>query len=175
MADHLRLDFPDGIAPRNLSDRGAGWNWLSLVVLGAVMIAALLGAFGGGKSQPVANASAAARLEVTTPTTIRNGEFFEMRVRIEARRPIGKAVLVVPAALWRDMTVNSMLPGPAEEKVEDGAYRFDYGTMSPGDVLDIKFDGQINPPLFAGTRGTVELHDDAQPIAAIPLRIRVLP
>jgi hypothetical protein len=168
-------DFPDGVADRNVSEQRPGWNWLSLVVLGAVMLAALLGVFGGGKARPIVVDSATARFEVASPRTIRNGEFFEMRIRIEAKRPIAKAVLVVPASLWRDMTINSMIPAPSEEKAERGAFRFDYGALKAGDVLHVKVDGQINPPLFAGTSGTVELADDQRPIASVPLNIRVLP
>lgn len=168
-------DYPDGIDPRHAEGRGANWNWLSLAVLGAVMLAALLGAFGGGKTRPLTVAAAEAQLDVATPRVIRNGEFFETRVRIEARRPIAKAVLVVPESLWRDMTINSMIPAPSEEKAEKGEFRFDYGAMKTGDVLDIKIDGQINPPLFAGTQGGVALYDGERRIAAIAFDIKVLP
>jgi hypothetical protein len=168
-------DFPDGIEPRNLGGSGMPMRWLSIAVLGAVMLAALLGLFGGGKARPMAVDAASARFEVAAPRTIRNGEFFEMRVAVTAKQPVDKAVLVVPASLWRDITINTMIPAATEEKVEKGAFRFDYGALKPGDVLDIKIDGQINPPLFAGTSGTIELHDGERPIAAIPFYIRVLP
>lgn len=176
MTDQTRqIDCPDGIADRNVVERGGRWNWLSLAVLSALMLAALLGAFGGGKTRPVVAEAAEARLEVSTPQRIRNGEFFEMRVRISATQAIDKAVLVVPASLWRDMTINTMIPAPAEEKAEGGAFRFDYGELKAGDVLDIKIDGQINPPLFAGTSGSVALYDGERAIAVIPLEIKVLP
>ena len=68
-----------------------------------------------------------------------------------------------------------MIPAPVEEKPRQGAFRFSYGAMKPGDRLDIKVDGQINPPLFAGTDGTIELHDGERPLAAIPVAIRILP
>lgn len=173
MTDQASL-LPDGIADRHAKPR-PNVNWLSLAVLSALMLAALLGAFGGGKSRPVVVQAAAATLEIATPRRIRNGEFFEMRVRIEAKQPIAKAVLVVPASLWRDMTINTMIPAPSEEKAQGGAFRFDYGALKPGDVLDIKIDGQINPPLFAGTNGTVALADGDRTLASIPLDIKVLP
>lgn len=176
MTDQTRqIDCPDGIADRNVVEGGGRWNWVSLAVLSALMLAALLGAFGGGKSRPLAAEAAAARFEVSVPRRIRNGEFFEMRVRIVATQMVDKAVLVVPASLWRDMTINTMIPAPAEEKAASGAFRFDYGAMKAGDVLDIKIDGQINPPLFAGTSGTIELADGERSLARIPLDIKVLP
>ena len=167
--------YPDGIAPADADERGAGFNWVSLAVLGAVMLAALLGAFGGGKARPLVAEAAAARLDVATPRVIRNGEFFETRIQVVAKAPIADAVIVVPASLWRDMTINTMIPAPSEEKAEKHAFRFRYGAMKPGDVLDIKVDGQINPPLFAGNSGSVGLFDGDRPIATIPVEITVLP
>lgn len=166
---------PDGIATRNVEEHGGRWNWVSLAVLGALMLAALIGAFGGGKSPVRVADGPVARFEIATPHTIRNGEFYEMRVRVDAKAPIAKAVLVVPVALWRDMTVNTMIPAASEEKAQGGAFRFDYGELKPGEILDLKFDGQINPALFAGTRGTIALADGERTLAEIPLNIRVLP
>lgn len=167
-------NHPDGIAPAS-EQRGASLNWLSLAVLGAVMLAALLGLFGGGKARPLVAETTAARLEVATPRVIRNGEFFETRIRITAYEPLDEAVLVVPVSLWRDMTINTMIPAPAEEKADKGAFRFSYGALKPGEVLDIKVDGQINPPLFAGNAGSIELRDGERRLAAIPIEITVLP
>jgi len=167
--------YPDGIAAAAADGRGARFNWVSLAVLGAIMLAALLGAFGGGKARSMVADTAAATLELHTPRVLRNGTFFETRIRVTAKAPVADAVIVVPASLWRDMTINTMIPAPAEEKAEKGAFRFSYGELKPGDILDIKVDGQINPPLFAGNSGSVELHDGNRPIAAIPVEIAVLP
>ncbi|WP_423605957.1 hypothetical protein [Sphingomonas sp. MS122] len=166
--------YPDGIAPAS-ERRGANLNWLSLAVLGAVMLAALLGAFGGGRARSLAADTPAARLEIHTPRVLRNGTFFETRLHVTAKAPIAEAVVVVPASLWRDMTINTMIPAPGEEKADKGAFRFSYGALDAGQVLEIKIDGQINPPLFAGTRGAIELHDGERPLAAIPVGITVLP
>lgn len=139
------------------------------------MLAALLGAFGGGKARSVVGDSVAATLEIHTPSVLRNGMFFETRIRMAAKVPVADAVIVVPASLWRDMTINTMIPAPSEEKAEKGAFRFSYGAMKPGDMLDIKIDGQVNPPLFAGNRGTIELHDGERMLVRAPVEITVLP
>ena len=173
--DSTHHGFPDGVAERNVMGSGGRWNWVSLAVLSVLMLAALLGVLGGGKSPPVVAQASEARVTVVAPRVIRNGEFFEMRIRVEARQPLSKAVVVVPASLWRDMTINTMIPAPAEEKAGQGAFRFDYGELKAGDVLDIKIDGQINPPLFAGTKGGIALHDGERPLVEIPFDIRVLP
>ncbi|WP_439540459.1 hypothetical protein [Sphingomonas sp.] len=171
--------YPDGIVPAHAdpatgTDRGRR-RWLALILLSALMIAALLGVFGGGKARPLTTTTHAATLEVRTPRVVRNGVFFETLVRVTARAPIEKAVIAVDATLWRDMTINTMIPAPSEESFKDGAFRFDYGLLKPGETLTIKIDGQINPPLFAGTEGKVAVLDGERPLAAIPLHITVLP
>ena len=167
---------PDGIDPAHAEPRGGAWRrWIAIVLLAGVMIAAMLGAFGGGKARPLVIESDTTRLEVATPRTIRNGEFFETRLRVTARHPIDKMVIAIDAALWRDMTINTMIPAPSEESFKDGAFRFDYGPLAAGETLNIKIDGQINPPLFAGTRGRVAVFDGARELAGLPVTITVLP
>lgn len=179
MTETTASSFPDGISEPHAdpaTGRGRGRRrWLALILLSALMIAALLGLFGGGKTRPVLAAGDTATLEVRTPRVIRNGEFFETHIRVTARAPIAKAVIAVDTTLWRDMTINTMVPAPSEESFKDGAFRFDYGPLKPGESIDIKIDGQINPPLFAGTRGTVAVLDGERELAAIPLHITVLP
>lgn len=171
-----QLTYPDGIDPAHAEPRNGGWRrWIVVLLLAAIMLAALLGAFGGGKARPVVATREAAQLEVRTPRVIRNGMFFETQIRVTARAPIEKAVVAVDAGLWRDMTINTMIPAPSEESFKDGAFRFDYGPLKPGETLEIKIDGQINPPLFAGTRGTVAVLDGERQLAATPLEITVLP
>lgn len=167
--------YPDGIEPVDADGHGARFNWVSLAVLGAIMLAALLGAFGGGKARSVIADTPAARLEVHTPRVLRSGMFFETRIYVTAKAPVADAVIVVPVSLWRDMTINTMVPAPSDEKAERGAFRFSYGELKPGDRLDIKVDGQINPPLFAGNSGSVALHDGEQALAHVPVEIAVLP
>ncbi|MDC7808744.1 hypothetical protein [Sphingomonas koreensis] len=173
------IHYPDGIDPGHAEVRGFGGRgqrrWIALALLSLLMLAALLGLFGGGKIRRMVAEGPDVRLELSTSRVIRNGEFFEMRVRIIARRPVEKAVLAVPTSLWRDMTINTIIPAASEEKFEGNAFRFEYGALEPGETLDIKIDGQINPPLFLGTSGRVVVLDDARELAVIPLEITVLP
>lgn len=95
------------------------------------MLAALLGAFGSGKNRPLIAEGRDARLELTAPRVIRTGEFFEMRVRITARRAIRNTVLAVPTSLWRDMTI--FRPRPMRPKMAFSAC--DYGAALMDIVL----------------------------------------
>lgn len=168
---------PDGItdtvAGTRLWDRHA--SPLSFLILAAVLTAALAGLAGGQPSRVLHSETDAARLSVRTPETIRNGEFFETRIMVMAKRPLTDAVIAVSPGLWRDMTINTMIPAAADERFADGSYRFSYGPLAAGDRLEVKVDGQINPPLFAGNRGTITLYDGDRAIGSRTLSIMVLP
>src|SRR3546814_4548345 len=85
---------------------------------------------------------------------------------LTAEAPLDDAVIAVTPALWHDMTVNTMIPAPAEESFKDGYFHFSYGPLDAGERLHVKIDGQINPPLFAGTRGEIAVFDGDRRIGA---------
>ncbi|MBO9696254.1 MAG: hypothetical protein J7499_08635 [Sphingopyxis sp.] len=170
--------FPDGLAEENLHGgrifaRHA--SPLSVVVLGALLVLALLDVAGGHPSTPVKRDFGDAALTVDTPRTLRNGEFFETRIEVHARTDIADAVIAVTPDLWRDTTINTTLPSPAGERFEKGMLRWSYGPIKAGDTLHVKIDGQINPPLFAGTSGRILLYDGDRRLGQLPLSIRVFP
>jgi hypothetical protein len=148
---------------------------ISFVILAAIIAIALSGLAGGQRSPQRSEDFGTARLEVKTPSVIRNGEFFETRIRIVAARDVSDAVLAISPSLWTDMTINTMIPAASEESFKDGSYRFSYGRLRAGETLVVKIDGQINPPLFAGTRGEIALFDGERRLGGMPLRIKVLP
>ena len=170
--------FPDGLEERHAA-KAPGLRRhahpLSFVVLGVILLVALSGLLGGDRSPVVRATAPAADLTVKTPHTLRSGLFFETAVMVEAKAPIADAVVAVPVALWRDQTINTQTPAPEKEEAKDGSFRFHYGALAAGERLDVKIDGQVNPPLTVGTRGAVVLLDGQREIARVPLAIRVLP
>ena len=148
---------------------------LSALILGSLMLGGVTGLLGGGKNTTVETANDHVSLRVNTPTVLRNGQFFETRMSVAARRPIGDLVVAIEPALWRDFTINSMIPAASEESFERAMFRFSYGPLARGEQLEIKIDSQINPALFGGTAGAVTIMDDDVVIARLPLSIRVLP
>lgn len=170
--------YPDGLGEVHAARRGRlhrHASLFSLIVLGALMALALSGLLAGGRAHTTLAAAPGATLGVSAPRILRNGEFFEMRVAVEAKVPITDATLAIPPELWRDMTINSHVPAASEEAFEDGAFAFHYGPLKPGERLEIKIDGQINPPLTLGTRGFVRLQDGDRAIVTAPVAIGVLP
>ena len=84
-------------------------------------------------------------------------------------------VIAISAPLWRQMTINTMIPAASEESYSQGAQRFSFGKLEAGDSFRFKIDGQINPSLFAGTRGEIAVLDGDRRIVGTPVTMKVLP
>jgi len=176
MAKDQSKAFPDGIGEEHAdSNKGHIGGWLALLVLGALLASALLGLFGGGRDPTRAVTTPAGRLAVTAPLVLRNGEFFEIRIRAGARRAIAKPVLAISPQYWRHLTINTMIPAPTGETFEDGQFRFEFEPLDPGKSLEVKIDGQVNPARLGSSRGAVTLLDDKVPLAELPVHLKVFP
>jgi hypothetical protein len=168
--------YPDGIGPDHLvADISFVRRWLPLGVLGAVLGLSLTGMLGGLPNPVIARSSSAAELAMKAPQVLRNGEFFEIRLTVEARETIARPVVAVSASYFRDLTINSQIPAPSEEGFADGFFTFEFSPLQTGDMLEIKIDGQVNPPLVGVNRGLVELRDDERVLTRLEPALRVLP
>src|SRR5919106_1403318 len=99
-------DWPDGVETRHAGPSAMLHALpIGIVVLSLVMIAGLLGF--AGREETVSASSAGVRLEWHAPTVIRNGEFLEMRIRLDADQAIARPVLALDASVWEDFTVNT--------------------------------------------------------------------
>lgn len=173
--------MPDGIETRHLDPahgrptKGGQMTWIRALVLGAILAIALAGLVGGAPTRPVHAVSAEAAMDLHVPTPVRNGMFVEWRIDITAKQPVGDAVVAVPARLWRDMTVNSLVPAATEEEFRDGEFRFHFGPLDPGQRLLFKIDGQINPPRLTKEGGAIRLLDDERELLSAPVTMKVMP
>lgn len=168
---------PEGIEERHHRPAGAlrRPKLASLIVTGAILLAAMVGLTGGTPNPSHIADTPAARLEVITPSILRNGLFYETRVHIVPHRAFDDLVLGVEPSLWRDMTVNSAIPAAEKESFGDGLFRLSFGPAKAGEPIELKFDGQINPPLFGGNAGRMVLLDGERPVAVLQLTTRVMP
>lgn len=168
---------PDGISDRHAKPRP--WarhaSPFAFLVLSAMVVLAVSGTLGGGKNTTTIVRGNEALLTVNTPGHIRNGQFFETRIIVEAKAPIGDLVVALPPSLWRDLTINSLIPGPGEEEFADGLFKFRYGPFKAGERLEIKVANQINPALIGRNRGAIMVFDDKRLLARMPLTLTVLP
>ncbi|KTR83773.1 hypothetical protein NS277_07345 [Novosphingobium barchaimii] len=170
----MQSPAPDSINRQNERNSG-GPSPLPILFLGAILTAGLAGLF-GGQSDPVREVrDNGTILSVRAPTTLRNGMLFETVIEVTPTRPAGDLVIAVSDGLWREMTINTTMPAAQEESHAHGYQRFSFGKAAPGDVLRFKVDGQINPPLFAGSSGEIAVFDGERKLVGLPVRIRVLP
>ena len=174
--DETRSPAPDGITEDHVRPV-ARWRRhgspLGLVVFGAVVVASLTGLLGHERTWSAEGGGA--RLQVHAPETIRNGEFFEIRISVESDEPIGELVIGVDPALWEDLTVNTMIPAPAEEEGVDGEFRFTFAELAPETPFLLKVDLQVNPDIVGGNEGAVSIYDGEELLTAAPVEIAVLP
>ena len=172
----LRPSYPDGIEEdhaRPVSGLRHHASPLGLVAFGSVVILAAFGLL--GRERTWSAEGGGARLTVHTSEIIRNGEFFELRIGVEALEPIGELVVGVEDDLWEDMTVNTILPGPADEENLRGETRFSFAELGAGESQLLKLDLQVNPDILGANEGTVTVYDGADALASTDLSITVLP
>lgn len=167
---------PDGIASRHIDEtRGPPAGTFASIILGAFLLAALLGWLGGMPSQHYVVMGNRADLEVHIPRIMRSGMFFETRIAVTAHEPLSDVKIAMSPRLWRSITINTQIPEPTKQAFENGLYAFRFGPLKPGERFDLKLDVQVNPDLFLGNRGEVVLLDGDIPLQRVPIALTVLP
>ena len=171
-----RMGLPDGISRHHIDGRqGMLRGILPVVLLGGLLLAALLGAFGGTRNPTLGASGDGASLTIDAPRTLRSGMFFEIDIVVDARRAIAKPVVAISRSYLHDLTINTHLPEPEEMGFEDGRFTMTFPAMEPGDRLMVKIDGQVNPTLIGVNRGTIAIRDDRLELASRAVSLRVLP
>ncbi len=171
-----QMALPEGISQEHVEGKpGMLRGFLPVFILGALLLAAMLGLFGGGHDPTVSAEGRVAKISVTAPQKIRNGEFFEIDIVVSARRPIAKPVVAISSGYLFDVTVNTHIPEPKDMGFEDGQFRLEYPAMKAGDQLLVKLDGQVNPTLVGQNSGQVSVLDDKTPLVRRPVHLWVYP
>jgi hypothetical protein len=168
--------LPDGIGDDNVAPLER-WRRhaspLALVVFGAVVLLGLTGMLGHERDWRAEVGGTS--LAVHAPETIRNGEFFEMRISVESDEPIDELGVGVATSLWEDMTVNTMIPAAAEEASQDGEFRFTFDRLEGGSVFELKVDLQVNPDIVGGNEGDITVYDGEDAVIEVSIGMAVLP
>jgi len=171
-----RSSPPDGIGEGHARPL-EGWRKhaspLALVVLGGVVALGMTGLL--GREAVWRAEGSGVTLEVHSSEIIRNGEFFEMRISVQPDGPLSELVIGVDESLWEDMTVNTMIPGAADETSVDGEFLFTFAELEADKTFLLKVDLQVNPDIVAGNQGAVTVYDGEEPLASADLAITVLP
>ena len=148
--------------------QGKRWHvWIRralLYLLGLILLAALLNAFG---QRPTTSSVAvpSARLQVFAPTRVRSGLIYAARFRVDARRELKDARLVL-APGWADAyTVNGLSPQPASEASSNGSLSYSFGHIPAGQHLTFFLSLQVNPTNVGRHTQTVVLADGSLKLA----------
>jgi hypothetical protein len=143
-------------------------------VLAAIVLAALLNVF-GQRPQTTAATATAARLQIYAPSHVRGGLLYTARFRIDARRDIKRAVLVL-APGWADQfTFNGTAPQPVSESSANGKLSFTLGKIPRGQHYTLFVSLQVNPTNVGHHAQTVWLYDGNKALLTIHREILIWP
>ncbi|MFL5964507.1 MAG: hypothetical protein ACJ757_16630 [Gaiellaceae bacterium] len=171
-------------APQTLTlethrDRKNWWQsaWLRRILLlipTALVVAGLVNRFGQRPTSSTATA-ARAKLTVVAPTHGRSGLIYAARFRIDARKELKKATLLLDAG-WADgYTVNGQTPQPVTQGSSNGKLNFDFGHIPAGRQVTFWLSLQINPTTIGRHRQNVWLYDGTKLVAVVHRSIEIFP
>jgi hypothetical protein len=172
-------DVPDTLLlkrHRDLEGRRHG-SWarrVLIVAVGVLPLLALLNVFGQRPATSTA-ATAAARLQVYAPTSVRGGLMYVARFRIDALHDL-KNVELILAPGWADQyTVNGITPQPIGEGSDNGRLVFRLGHVPKGRHYTLFVSLQVNPTNVGHHGQTVWLYDGQKQLAVLHREITIWP
>lgn len=149
-------------------------RWIGVAALVAIPVLALLDVFGQRPQTSTASAPAA-RLQLYAPSTARGGLLYTARFRVDARRELRDATLVL-APGWADQyTFNGIAPQPSDETSQNGKLRLSLGDVSAGQHYTSYVSLQVNPTNVGRHTQTVWLYDGTKLLAVIRHTITIWP
>ena len=129
-----------------------------IAVLAAILVLGLFNLF-GQQVDPSSAETGAARLEVSAPTKVRGGIFFQARFRIQAVEEIANATVVLHPDWLEDITLNTVEPSPVGEASRDGRIALELGRIPAGDEHLLYLHFQVNPTALGKRSQDVDLYD----------------
>lgn len=151
------------------------WIRRGLVVLIAVpVVLALTGAF-GQPTKTLRAASAAATLQVEVPDKLRGGLMWRARIVVRATSTIEHPRIVLGPGWVHGMQLNTIEPAPESEASRGPRVVLSYGELAAGDELVVDLQLQVDPTTVGRQDTSVDLDDEARPLARVAHTTRVLP
>lgn len=151
------------------------WSrWIGLSLVFALVVAAALNVFG---QRPAGSAASGggATLQVSAPTALRGGLFYQGRFRITAERELRHATIVLDRGWLEQMHINTIEPAPVGEASRDGRLALDFGRVAPGATLVAYLQFQVNPAQTARRSQDVVLADGERVLARVERTVTVFP
>jgi hypothetical protein len=147
---------------------------LVLCVLTVLALLALANVFGQNPAHSIGTGEAAT-LEVSAPSRLRGGLFYEGEFTIRARQEIESATLLLDSGWFESMHINSYSPEPVGSAYRNGMLALDYGHVAEGDTLVARLEFQVNATNVGHRSQSVQLHDEDVPLAAIERSVTIFP
>jgi hypothetical protein len=170
------LDSVDLTRARELRGR-AREVWVrrvSLLVVTAVPVLALLNIFGQTPSDAMAN-SPTATLIVSSPNQVRGGLLYQARFTIVAHQEIKNATINLGRGWAEGMTINTLEPSPSQETSDNGRLSFQLGDIPAGQTFTFYMQFQVNPVTVGSRSQVTELLDGPTGLVAITRHMTVFP
>ena len=172
------VDVPDQIVLSAARDRERKRDGtVRKFLVGALVVflgLGLLNLFGQRPATTTAE-SAAASLEVYAPKRVRGGLFYEARFRIDARRELEQATLVLDPGWAEGITINTVEPPPLGGGSRDGKLVYELGRIRAGQKHVFFLQLQVNPTNVGHRSQDVRLFDGDELLATIDRSITVFP
>jgi hypothetical protein len=134
----------------------------------------LLNLFGQHPATTTADADAAT-LEVHAPKRVRGGLFYQARFRVDARRELEEATLVLDPGWAEGITINTVEPSPLGEATRNGDLVFELGRIPAGQKHVLYLQLQVNPTNVGHRSQDVELYDGDELLATVERSVTVFP
>jgi hypothetical protein len=171
-------DVPDQINLKVARDReGRRDVTVRRFLVSALVLFLGLGLFNLFGQRPATTTSEtdAATLEVYAPKRVRGGLFYEARFRIEARREVKEATLVLDPGWAEGITINTVEPSPVSSASRDGKLVYELGRIPAGQEHVFFLQLQVNPTNVGHRSQDVQLFDGDELLATIDRSITVFP
>lgn len=165
------MDPPEGLeleSHRDLTGRGRRpiARWILLGLLCLFLLLGLANVFGQYPTESTARA-AGAQLDVSAPSALRGGLFFQARYRVVASEEIEQATLVFDPGWLEDITLNTVEPGPIGEASRDGKIALELGRIPAGREHRLFLHFQVNPTAIGRRSQDLALFDGERLLTSI--------
>jgi hypothetical protein len=161
---------------RDLEGRRVGpWTRRALRALFVAWAIVVLFGLIGQHPKAQTSTAPAASLQVSSPTRLRGGNYFQVRITVTASRKIQNPRLVLDSGWFDGITINTIEPQASQELSRRDSVVFEYNQMSPGDKLTVWMASQVNPTTVGRRLQSISLDDGNVQIARDTRHLTVFP
>jgi hypothetical protein len=152
------------------------WGRQIVTVILVVFVLLAAGNVFGQRPSSSRAAGTAATLAVSTPSALRGGLIFQTRVDVTATSAISHPTLVLGGGWFNGMTLNSVQPGPLDQRSHGDAVTLTYPPLAPGGQMTVWLEWSANPTNLAWSRPEqLTLADGASPLVSVTRHVTVFP